>query len=60
MKTKTVRLNFRELDLYAKWMHRWLPEPGVNPLTIEVPGYEQEELEALYKKLKNLAHMPRP
>lgn len=55
---KTVRLNYRELDIYARLMHSWLLDTSRNPLTIEVPGYSQEQVEAVFNKIQRVAYMP--
>lgn len=57
-KVKTVRLNYRELDIYARLMHSWLLDTSRNPLTIEVPGYSQEQVEAVFNKIQRVAYMP--
>ena len=53
-KTKTVRLTYRELELYVTVMLTWLENTAIDPATIEVEGYSQEEVVELVNKVKRL------
>jgi hypothetical protein len=57
-KCKTVRLNYRELDLFARLMHVWLADTGANPLSLRVAGYSAEQVKQLFDKIQRVEYMP--